>query len=503
MISITPNLRFVKPLTKYTEKRIRMFGRQRFADTYTKTGSNQKVIVLPWTPDSADNLEIYLDSVRLIDNYTVSGATVTLNTAMNGRLDFVSDKVFPDMGEKWLVLPIENLLHSDDTDNTAYGTDRREGPQVATHAKPICITQGAIGFCRPGADNDTLLYCSYYGMFGRDSVTFAIKTDMGQLSDYRCIDIRVRDPNYIPEIRLCAVSAVAKPIKANGVVVDIVPDGNYQIYGAISTGQGIQLPNKVTDDELTEYHFIVQGKDENGDWFELTEYFDPDEYTLTVPDDNDDFAISYVGTSELFGFENAVRISLTAKKNTQTPLTIKLRANERDLFTANIFSSGVHDTLSVVRSIVPGYELVLNRNPDGLVFPPDPQNDPEIDDDFSRWNLRGEWISGGGLELTTEYQTPYFETRNVQAELNASVSIPFAFYDPVTQLFQETEWDVSKDIKGSFTTAEGEDDIVVVEPDSEIQLTEAGFFWSAPDPYSPMYKGEGITFFYRNHWRIL
>jgi hypothetical protein len=340
-------------------------------------------------------------------------------------------------------------------------------------------------------------------MFGRDSVTFAIKTDMGQLSDYRCIDIRVRDPNYIPEIRLCAVSAVAKPIKANNAVVDIVPNGNYQIYGAISTGQGIQLPNKLTDDELTEYHFIVQGKDENGDWFELTEYFDPDEYTLTVPTNNEDFAISYVGTSELFGFDNAVRISLTAKKNTQTPLTIKLRANNRDLFTCNIFSSGVHDTQDLVRSVVPGYTMVLNRNPDGLTFPPDPDNNPEIDDDFSLWQLRGEWISGSGVELTTEYTTPYFETRNVQAVINAAVSVPFALYDPITQLFQETEWDVSININGSFKTVEGGESVVTVDPDSEIQLTAPGFFWSSPSEYSPMYKGDGTMFYYRNHWRIL
>lgn len=534
MISITPNLRAIKPLTKYMEKRVRMYGRQRFANTLTRNSSNQKTITLWWTPYSSELVEIYFNDIRMIDGYTIEGNLITFTDILNGKIDIIDDRVFPDMKEKWLILSIKNLLHGTDLDNTSFGTDRRPEYQIAQHCRPVAMTQGAIGFCRPGIDTDTLIYCSYYGMYGRDTITYAIKTDMGQYSDYRCIDIRVRDPNYIPTIRLCPVSKESRPMKVNGQVVDIVPNGTYQIYGESEVNTEIHLPNKTKPDEKTEYHFVIQGKDENGDWFELTEYFDPEEYTLTVPNNNEDFVVTFVGESVEFGFENAVRISIVALKNSPEPITITLVNHERelDLFSGTIYSSGVI-TEQLPISIVPGSAVVLDKDVNGMYVPPivyppvipvyppiDPENpdavlepippDPDIiieplppEPDPAMWELVGEPIGIDGVNLNTTFTSPFFETRVVRATLNASLSVPEALYDPIAKTIRETVYDVSHVFEGSFTTSEDSADREVEkEADSEFPLIAGGFYWGSADPYSPMYLADEHRYYYKLNWTI-
>lgn len=398
MIAITPNLRNIKPLSKYMALRIRMFGRQRFAKTFSQSGSNMTLITLPFTPASAELLEIYHDGIRMLEGYTVSGNKVTFSKSVMGKLEFVDDDVFADMSEKWLQIPANNLLHYDNTSESAYGTDRRDGQNVAVHAKPVCITQGAIGFCRPSNDGESLLYCSYYGMYGRDSVTYAIKTDLGQLSDFRCIDIRVRDPNYIPTMRLAVISSESSPVKANGEVKDIEGGTDYQLYGAISTSQSIQLPNRTAEPELKEYHFVIQGSDENGDWFEPEEYFEPDSYKVTLTG-AEGFTVTYQGTGKDYGFENAFMFSVMCERNPGDVLNVVFEYDGTQLFKGTVELAAAKPVNSLEKTVVSS-SLVLDNG--GATT--------------ATWTHSEDWVNLRGIWLDTTWENPVEETRNVSVK---------------------------------------------------------------------------------------
>lgn len=484
MISITPNLRNVKPSSKYMEKRIRMFGRSRLANEYSKTGSNQRTLVLPWVPTSKDLLEIYHDNIRMLDGWSLNGSVVTFTKAMNGTLSAIDDSILIDTSLKWLKINVKNLLHYTDLDNTGYGTDRREGQHVAVHTHPIAITQGGIGFVRPSPDNEELWYSSFYGMFGRDSITYAIMTDSGQLSDYRCIDIRVRDPNYIPPIRICAVSAISSPLKVNGSEVDIVPDGNFQIYGESLNGAMIQLPNKRTPDELQEFHFIIQGKDEEGEWFELEEYFEPDEYTLNYPTDNEDFVVTKFGDASEFGFTNAYRLSLNVKRNGSIPFPITLFLGERELFTAQIYSTGVVKQLSY--SLGEDASADINTNVDGV--------NPDLSVPTVSYSATAE-----GFETVIDWVNPTPELRNVAVSYVGTLHLDKPYYDPIVGAVQ-TSYDVSRNYSGVFDTNDPNQVSVV---DSELQLIAAEtFVWESDDKFSPMAIIGPLKYTYTNKWAI-
>lgn len=466
MISNTPNLRFVKPLSKYMALRIRMYGRQRFAKTYSTTGANLNTVTLPFMPNSPETLEIYLDSVRVLSGYNVNGTVVKFTPPLAGKLEFVDDDVFVDLNEKWLSIPLPNLLQSDDTLSTAYGTDRRTGQQIAVHARPICITQGALGFARPSSDGEQLLYCPYYGMYGRDSITYAIKTDLGQLSDFRCIDIRVRDPAYIPTLRLACLSAVSNPVQVGGQLKDVVPNGSYQIYADILTGGTIQLPNKDSD-APKEYHFILQGADENGDWFEPEEYFEPGSFTIGA-ETSPGFGVSYVGTAAGLGFPNATLITVMCDR-AGDDLPITLTYTGVTLFSGTITSNKPIE-METFDTIAENPLLTLDKG--GA--------------ETAEWINDDDWITKTGINLDTLWENTEFETRDVSATM--SFSVPVNLYDPQTKL-PVMPIAYSKTVTGSFTTdADPTKNKVVQPPDSE-QILLSGFYWENSNQFSKFYAG--------------
>ena len=473
MIALTPNLRLIKPLSRYMELRIRMYGRQRIARSFESNRSNQSSVVLPFTPYSPDKVEVYLDEVRMVGGYTIAGKTVTFTPTVSGKLLFIEDDDFPNMNDKWLVIPTPSLLHSDDTKEAGYGTDRRTGPLIATKAKPICITQGVLGFCRPSADGDQLLYCPYYGIYGRDSITYAIKSDLGQLSDYRCIDIRVRDPNYIPTVRLCALSMTSSPVKSDGVVYDITPDGFWQIYGEIRTGANIQLPN-VVNETLREFHFVIQGADENGDWFELSEYFYPEDYNLNFIGAIGT-TVTYVGPADAYGHPNAVLISLMCDlKGSQATVNLTINGNQ-SLFSGRIYSNAV-TALDTLKPVVANESVSLNP---GVAEP----------DQVLSWAYNPTWISENGISLGTTWTNSVNETRNATATIAADVSLP-VLYDPVAKADKTFTFDVNGTHNGSFTTAEDPTENVVVMPENFTVTTgDDKYYWQNSDPFSAVYSG--------------
>jgi hypothetical protein len=488
MMAQNPNLRAVKPLSKYMDLKVRMIGRQRLALEYEVSGNNQVNVSLPFTPDAPENLEIYLDDVRVVGGYTINKSVVTFTAPKNGRLFFISDTQLVDPGLKWLEIPTQNLIQSDDFSVTAYGTDRTEQHQVATFTKPICISQGGLGFCRPSADNSKLLFSSLYGRFGRDTITYALMTDAGQLSDYRCIDIRIRDPNYIPPIRIQAISATAKPLRVNGTVVNIETPGEWQMYGEAMTGT-IELPNKTTLEEMHEYHFVIQGRDEEGKWFELQEYFDVGEYEIVL-EHSDDFVITQQGSTTEWGFENGERLSVMCKQTATSPLNISLRVDSKSIFDVSIVGRGpeVLAVMDVPREIT-DTEFTYNKDPDGT-------NADVI------WDVDSEEFGPYGITTTTSFANDLFEDHRVELDFKGTVTFTEPLYDPVAAAFTQAEFDVSRVISGRFITAEDPLENNVIAPNSSIVLLPKTMLWRNADIWSDMYVYEPLTFTYTNKWSI-
>lgn len=488
MISITPNLRNVKPASKYMEKRVRMLGRGRMANEFNRTGSNVRSLALSWVPASKDLLEVYHDGIRMLDGWTLSGSTVNFTRALNGTFKVIDDTLLIDPGEKWLKIDVKNLLHFDDLDFTSYGTDRRAGQNVAVHCRPVAITQGGIGYVRPSPDNQELWYSSYYGLFGRDSITYAILADNGQLSDYRCIDIRVRDPNYIPTIRMCAVSALSAPVKVNDEVVDIEEaNGTYQVYGETLKDGIMQLPNKNSLDEIREFHFIIQGKDENGDWFELEEYFEPDEYVLAYPTEHDDFIVTSFGDASGFGFTNAYRLSVTCLRNTSVPFTVTLTANNQQLFFAQIVSSGITEQQPYILRET-DRAVTFDQNVDGV----DPDN-------VSAKYTFNSWVDR--MRMSVEWTNETAELRNVKASYTAQLDLVKPYYDPALKLPVPATTPINHEWTGTFDTREP--NAVTVEYQSVDILPEKLFVWESNDQFSPMALIGPHTYTIENDWVIV
>lgn len=488
MIAQNPNLRAVKPLSAHMDKKIRMQGRQRLALEHTVTGNNQLVVQLPFTPDTTENLEVYLDGVRVVGGYTVNKSVVTFSKPQNGTLLFVSDSQLVDTGLKWLEIDPQNLLQSNDFTRTAYGTDRRPDHQVAVYSRPIIITQGGIGFARPSPDNSKLLYSSFYGRYGRDTVTYAILTDAGQLSDYRCVDIRVRDSNYIPTMRIMAVSRFSSPLRVNGTVVDVENTGEWQTY-AETNGGVIELPNKTTLDGMTEHHFIIQGKDEEGNWFELDEYFDPGEYELKTTF-HPDFVITAQGTGAEFGIANSNRLSVMCKQNTNQDFTITLVTKERVLFEIAIRGRApeVLPVMGIARTLT-NETFTYDKDPLGT--------NPDV-----VWTVTNEETSPYGMATTTEFENAKFEDHSVQLKFTGTVTFTDDWYDPIKGARTAKEYNVDRVIDGRFITDEDPANNRVIAPNAIYVLIAQTMLWDSPSVWSDMYVFESLVFTYTNKWSI-
>lgn len=199
---LVPNLRAVKPTAFYREERTRFFGRERVAHEVSRNGINIKRMPLNMHVSSAELVEVYIDNLRQFTGYKIINDEVVFDDYVDGYVHIIIDMTLVDKGLKWLKLQFNELIDHTDTAETTYTTDRRPGlPHIKTKVRPVVMVQPRIGFCRPDTQHDALLYCPYFGMYGRDAITYALVTDGGQMSEFRCINIRVRDPNYIPPVR--------------------------------------------------------------------------------------------------------------------------------------------------------------------------------------------------------------------------------------------------------------------------------------------------------------
>lgn len=494
MISKTPNMRLVKPLSKYMEKRVRMFGRSRGANVFQRKSNNQKTIVLGWVPQSKDNLEIYLDLHRILDGWTLVGNTVTFDVAKNGDLQILEDVTFADEGLKWLEIPFDNLIQANDFNSAAYGTDRRNGPQVATFLRPVVMAQPGIGFCRMNADNTKLLYCSYAGMYGRDSITYALLTDAGQLSDVRCIDVRVRNPNYIPTMRVGVMAQFGQTVKVNGERKSSQNTGAWQMYAtADGPNVTIDLPNKTADGQRPVFDFVIQGKDEEGAYFQLSEYFDPGEYEIKVTGaaNGQEFAIIGQGDPSAFGFTNAERFSIDAAMIHGGTVTYTVTGRGITLLTLTVNS---RPTVFANADAWP-FEFVEGQQ--HVTLNPDPNGTGQ---QFN-WELKTELFASQACSYFASTKTTVPGRYPVKSHIAAKLTSIATYYDPIAKTSLPSEYVVSKDVLGTYTVgAIPDENLVEVENPTVLTLIPAGFMWETSDPFSPMYTFANVRFTITNGW---
>lgn len=499
MIAINPNLRALKPLSKYLEKRVRMNGRQRLANEQSTSGNNIRRVKLSFVPFGSETLEIYHDGSRLFDGWRILGpqydpisqttsiAEVEFDPAINGRLDFIDDTTWIDYSQKWLQVDIVNLLHPDDLANTAFGTDRREEHNVATFCTPVVITQGGIGFCRLSDDRKSLLYSSYYGHFGRDSITYAIRADNGQLSDYRCIDIRVRNPNFVPEMRMGIADNKGRFFRLNGEVKQGEVGNAFKVVDFVPTGGTIELPNKDKEDAVTQYHLIFQGKDEDGEWYHFSEFFEPDQYEFAFDRENPDYAVRYEGIADALGIVNSNVVTLDCSQTDSSRLTFTIKFLEKEIFRATLNGRGTSEVETVARSLEPGHSIAFN---------PDPNNvNPFVD-----WTPT-EQVTAEGLTVDSVFSSPTTGNHQVEVDFKGQISIK-TYWNPVESKETQTLFDISKKYRGTFhVTPNHESDDVHADVDPLVIMPRQ-FVWTTDDPFSKQIILPEILYTYTNNWRI-
>lgn len=483
-------MRNIKPLSHYMSKKVRMYGRARGENTFSISGS-LTFVTLPWDVASADLLEVYYNGSRQLDNWSVSNNRVTFAQTMTGQLDFVEDAVAAD-SDKWLQLDIENLVHYDDTENSAYGTDRRSGPKVAQFFRPLVMVRPGIGFCRPSDDNQSLLYSNFYLRYGRDSVTYAIRGDDGQMSDLRCIDIRVKDPDYIPSMRLGIVSQVPISLKVNDQLYTKTTETlAYEIICYVYDGDTITVQNRTGNAPLV-LHTFIQGKDEDGDWFEPTEYFDDGEYvfdfnnTITYTDDDgntvspavltsDQFTKVLQGDTTDFGFEEGERLDISCTEETTAKAQIVFGSNrlKKSLLTVTVTAPGISNAPA----------LVMGPQVPSIALDPNPYSNAGV----FMWQQSDDVTASSSLiSVKTIYGSDQTGALGADMQVVGSVTLASTYYNPAISAYIDQEFDYSQRIHGVITMES--DGVGTSEfSDTVLDVVPGTFVWETNDPFSPMY----------------
>lgn len=193
MIALNPDLRLIKPNAKTLTVISRIAGRERIAFRMKVLGNNIKTFKMNFQAPCWEWVEVYLNGRRMLTGYTIAAQQMTFTIPVSGRIDLICDNEDPTDFE-WCEIPIKNMISSSEVVDSAYGTDRRVGPDILQRVVPVVIMQPTAGFCRTNIYFDTLLYCPLKGYEGPDSITYAILNDSGQLSEPKCINVTVELP---------------------------------------------------------------------------------------------------------------------------------------------------------------------------------------------------------------------------------------------------------------------------------------------------------------------
>lgn len=440
-----PNLRAVKPAIQYRNERSRIVGRERVAHELNRTLTNATVHDLNVPVLCADLVEVYKNRLRMLDGYSFDGSKIIFKERQTGDFTFIVDTLAVDEGERWLKLNFKEFIDHKTAVETAYTTDRRQGlPDVKTRTTPVVMIQPTIGFCRPSTYGESLLFCPFMGMYGRDTITYALRTDAGQLSEFRCINIRVLDPNYVPPIQCLVLTPTDSFYKINGDLnyAEVEEGEDFARFNASGLGVLLEPPNTRSLIEQQYVRLVLRGRDEIGDYYDLAEYYEPKDWNIeVVGTDNYSISLAFTETG-IVGNMVSILLDRSITNNIQVKLTIK----DDVRFSATIRANAIEET-QYMRSGKPN-----------IAF------DPDVEIISSEVTADGAAISfnyvpttltlSGTVNLTTPYVGPAGGTFNKVVPVNYTRQIN--------------------------SPGEVMDSIVI--SDTETLL------WATPDPFSQMYK---------------
>ena len=165
---------------------------------YTAEVSNLTTIVLPWTPINEAWIEIYIDGIRIINisndfglsynQYVVIGNSISLSTPITGTLEVFCDAALDP------VLSSDNIITVDNLQGSEAIPDGPGQTYASTWCEPLVCAQPQNGYVKVSDDRTSLIYVPNQLFVGRDSFSYALISQRGQLSKPKCVYINVEAP---------------------------------------------------------------------------------------------------------------------------------------------------------------------------------------------------------------------------------------------------------------------------------------------------------------------
>lgn len=398
MRAFLPNARFIKPRADSIIAKGRQKGRERITYEHNVPAQNLQTLVLSWKAYAVEMLEVYLNGRRMLSGYTLDYNTNTLifEPRVTGTLLVLQDASWPESGP-WIEIPALQFASSLSALESSPPTDRRDGPHIPTFCYPIVITQPQKGWVRTNLHRTKLLFCNNVGMYGKDSFTYALISDNGQISDYGCCEVRARDPDYVPPIRCYFLSKTKMYVQTDeGEELTTGDVGGNFLHGAGWFGESpARMGNPEYIGAFADFVLVAQGQDEDGDWYPVSEFYDEpvnlDVLSGPVFDQGD--ALLIVGDME----GDAVRFN----HDFSTEVTCSIRLSTGSLSTAN-GGSGELTVITEFNLVLPSIEAYTEQ-PEVTLGEPTLQLQPQADNvtleptlDFATFSGTG-IVSGLGL----------------------------------------------------------------------------------------------------------
>lgn len=175
----------------------------RVTQYHSATLSNATTLTLPWIPHVPQNLEIYVDGLRLVnltndfglqyDNYKLNGDVITFENPVTGIVDIISDnRTVPYQVRDVYYVSFDNVQG---TETVSPSPDQT---YAGTWCEPMIITQPQFGYARLSDDRTRIVYVPNQSFIGEDAFSYILVSQRGQTSTPKCVYINVIPPPEAP-----------------------------------------------------------------------------------------------------------------------------------------------------------------------------------------------------------------------------------------------------------------------------------------------------------------
>lgn len=283
VVPITEDMAFKMP------NRITGNSGARQANQYSVSVENQKVIPLPFNPQSVYYAEVYINDVRVINTkyptthtagipheiYTVTSNSLVFAQPVSGKVTVIADTIgrplpefTTDMTKKGLIIDVNNFQSYDMYEQRfiparwASGRQPSAGPYgvintqirnrvaVSQYTEPVVIRRPHNGYVRLTANRKDFLYVPNANFRGYDCFQYTLLTQHGQIGPPKNIFIEVFGP---PTGLVHTLRANLSPIIESGFASFVLETENVQ--------PGTQVLFRVIDDPVKNYRLISNFED--------------------------------------------------------------------------------------------------------------------------------------------------------------------------------------------------------------------------------------------------